>query len=226
MLREDFRSLRIAEALLAFQAAVHPELTDPCDTDGHLDPRSAVKPIAVPTGVLTQLVEHERRIELEYADCGYQGGMPFRYDLALMMDYDMNVTCVESAIIDDTENGTFGIVLSRPMVDGLIQASRERPLGDKVRLFSYLVRMTCQLVGGLRGLEGFGGDAVCFFRSVVRILHELVGFARLEQGDDAGYPADGTDRTADGTESGPEDTPIHNTDSSRAGNTALAKETE
>lgn len=209
---EDLRSLRIAEALLAFQTAVHPELADPCDADGDPDLRHPVETIAVPAGVLSEILEHERRVEFQYADCGYQGGMPFRYDLALAMDDDMNVVCVESAIIDDTENGPIGIILSGPMVDGLIRAGLERSLCDQVRVFSYLVRMVCQLIGGVRGLEGFSGDAVRFFRETVRVLRELVRTARLEQSDNTG---DGAERSPDGSNHGPEHTPIHDTDSTR-----------
>ena len=211
---KDLRSLRIAEALLAFQAAVHPELADPDDTDRDPDVRRAddTRP-SQGDGLFVKLLDQERNLESQLSICGQAAGVAFPYRLALKSDDGMNVSCVETAVIEENEYGTFCIELGRPTVDGLVTAGRERPLCDQVRVFSYLVRLSCQLVGSRGGVAGLSGDAVGFLRETVRVLRELVRLARLDEGD---KPGDGTERSSDGAEPGPERVPpIHAMDSTR-----------
>ena len=161
-----------------------------------------------------KLLDKERNLESQLSICGQAAGVAFPYRLAFKSDDGMNVSCVETAVIEENEYGTFCIELGRPTIDGLVTAGSQRPLGDQVRVFSYLVRLACQLVGSRGGVAGLSGDAVRFLRETVRVLRDLVRLARLEQGDE---PGDGADHAADGAEPGPEHVPpIHGMDSTRS----------
>lgn len=164
--------LVVAESLLAFQASSYPELTGPDDAYTEISTGNADDPnSAVSIGLFDDLLSYECAVEDDLADRRQTVGMPF--------------VCREAALITDRKDGLVGIVLGRPVVDGLVAAGAERSLADQVRVFTYLVRISCKLVGSRGGVTGFGGDAICFFRMIVGILRRLVRIVRLEIRDEA-----------------------------------------
>lgn len=178
--------LVVAESLLAFQASSYPELTGPDDAYTEISTGNADDPnSAVSIGLFDDLLSYECAVEDDLADRRQTVGMPFGYDLILESDEHMNVVCREAALITDRKDGLVGIVLGRPVADGLVAAGAERSLADQVRVFTYLVRISCKLVGSRGGVTGFGGDAICFFRMIVGILRRLVRIVRLEIRDEA-----------------------------------------
>lgn len=210
---ENLLSLHVAEALLAFQTAAYPELTNPDDTNLNPHKRSSNDSSSSHSDFLfTKLLDQERDLERQLSVSGQVAGNTFPYCLSLESDDRMNVSCVESAIIDENEFGPVCIKLCRPLVDGLITAGRERPLSDQVRVFSYLVRLSCQLVGSRGGVKRLSSDTIRFLRETVRILSELVRTARLKQSDNT---SNRTEQTTNSSNPSPKHIPIHDTDSNR-----------
>lgn len=171
--------LVIAESLLAFQASSYPELAGPDDADTEISAGDVDKiGSSASLAFFDDLLSYERAVEDDLAYRRQTVGVPFGYDLILESDEYMNVVCREAALIADRKSGHVGIVLGRPFVDSLVAAGTQRSLADQVRVFTYLVRISCKLVGSRGGVTGFGGDAVCFFRMIVGILRRLVRFDR------------------------------------------------
>lgn len=163
--------LVIAESLLAFQASSYPELAGPDDADTEISAGDVDKiGSSASLAFFDDLLSYERAVEDDLAYRRQTVGVPFGYDLILESDEYMNVVCREAALIADRKSGHVGIVLGRPFVDSLVAAGTQRSLADQVRVFTYLVRISCKLVGSRGGVTGFGGDAVCFFRMIVGIL--------------------------------------------------------
>lgn len=178
--------LAIAESLLAFQASSYPELAGPDDADTEISAGDVDKiGSSASLAFFDDLLSYERAVEDDLAYRRQTVGVPFGYDLILESDEYMNVVCREAALIADRKSGHVGIVLGRPFVDSLVAAGTQRSLADQVRVFTYLVRISCKLVGSRGGVTGFGGDAVCFFRMIVGILRRLVRIVRLEIRDEA-----------------------------------------
>lgn len=178
--------LVIAESLLAFQASSYPELAGPDDADTEISAGDVDKiGSSASLAFFDDLLSYERAVEDDLAYRRQTVGVPFGYDLILESDEYMNVVCREAALIADRKSGHVGIVLGRPFVDSLVAAGTQRSLADQVRVFTYLVRISCKLVGSRGGVTGFGGDAVCFFRMIVGILRRLVRIVRLEIRDEA-----------------------------------------
>lgn len=156
--------LVIAESLLAFQASSYPELAGPDDADTEISAGDVDKiGSSASLAFFDDLLSYERAVEDDLAYRRQTVGVPFGYDLILESDEYMNVVCREAALIADRKSGHVGIVLGRPFVDSLVAAGTQRSLADQVRVFTYLVRISCKLVGSRGGVTGFGGDAVCFF---------------------------------------------------------------
>lgn len=202
---EDLLSLRMAEALLAIAGATHPELAGPDDMDPEPDAWRADDPASAEAdGFFLKLLREEIVFEGKLAESGYVVGPHVGNGLVFASDDHMHVTCLECAVVGDGDGGIISIQPSGPLVDGLVSAGVERPLGDQIRVFAYLVRIGCQLVGVF-------GDADGFLRGSVRRLRQLVRLARLEEGHATGDAADGGQRKTDDTE------PIHGTDSNPEG---------
>ncbi len=85
------------------------------------------------------------------------------------------------------------MVLDLPTVHRLVLACAERPLADCVRVFAYVVRCFCDLIGPIRDLSVLDADFVRAFGESVGVLRDLVRSTRLEQGDNSADNADGGD---------------------------------
>lgn len=201
---EDLFSLRVAEALLAVACPSHSELAGPGYVD--VEPDEGCSDDAASAQCVEfflQLLGEEARFERDLLESGKKIDVPVGDGLVFVADDDMHVSCVECAVVDDGQGGRLCIQPSGPLVDGLVRAGVERPLGDQVRVFACLVRLGCKLVGRHGGFSGFLGGAV-------GRLRELVALMRLEQGDDAGDAAG----RAHGTDDQVEDfDSVHGTDS-------------
>ena len=95
-------------------------------------------------------------------------------------------------------------------MDRLVGGDGQRPLADRVRVCSYLVRLSCKAVGLLGGTLRFDGDPVGFLGRAVRLLRELVAMARLEQGDTSG---DTANQSRDGANDAGDCIDVHSIDS-------------
>lgn len=190
--------LRLVDALLDAVAGAFPELAGPDDERadavrdgaGVEEAAGSVVRETLPFA-FDRLLEEELAAERDFAERGYLVDPVVHCGTAFGKDGDGNIVCRVGAIVGDHDGNSFVIELEPPVVDKIVGRDIQRPVGDKVRVCAFLVRVGCQCVG-------FPGDPVGFLRKAVCRLRELVAIARLEQGDDSGDASDGSDRRADG----------------------------
>ena len=203
--------LAVGQALLDFVVASGAELRSVSDVDLHAtgstsDERDVGLGVqTVDTGLVFEyLLGEELAFERDLSD------VPLRNGLVFVTDEHGHVSCHVGAIVDKEDGRGFSIVFDPPLVDRLVGGDGQRPLADRVRVCSYLVRLSCKAVGLLGGTLRFDGDPVGFLGRAVRLLRELVAMARLEQGDTSG---DTANQSRDGANDAGDHIDVHSTDS-------------
>ncbi|RYN12655.1 hypothetical protein PG2006B_1121 [Bifidobacterium animalis subsp. animalis] len=218
-------TLRLAEGLLDYCASSAAHGAFPLDVyaDGqpHTGDDVAGRAHAVPSGVVfDKLLADEIAVEEEFSEAGYMLLMPLRKGLVLSADGDGHVECVCTAIIEDAYGSGFGIEFGVPFVDRLIGGNAQRPLADRIRVLTYLVRLGCQVVRLDGDTIRIDGDPVGFLSRTVRLLGQLVRFGRLQQGDHTGDTAQSTNPADEQIRNTPS---IHDTNATNT-NTATCAE--
>ena len=213
--------LAVGQALLDFVVASGTKLRGVDDMDRHL---AGTTPEEHETGLGVQTVDaglvfeyllgEEIAFERDLSERRNLVDVPLRNGLVFATDEHMNVSCHVAAIVDKEDGRGFSIVFNPPLVDRLVGGDGQRPLADRVRVCSYLVRLSCKAVGLLGGLLRFDGDPVGFLSRAVRLLRELVAMARLEQGDTSG---DTANQSRDGANDAGDHIDVHSTDSTDGG---------
>ncbi len=184
------RITTVAERLLAFQAEAFPQLAVPDDAGAQIHEGDVDSDAAE---FFTQLLAYERSFECHLFEWFQTLPVNVDYRLVFTSDYGGHVDCRACAVIRDSNLPPLGIPLDRPTVHRLVLACAERPLADCVRVFTYLVRVFCEIVGPVRNLDTFSGEIVRAFGESVGVLRGLVRSMRLEQGDNSADNADGGD---------------------------------
>ena len=190
--------LAVGQALLDFVVAAGAKLRSVSDVDLHA------------TGSTSD--EREAGLGVQAVDTGLVFEYLLGEELAFERDLSerRNLVDVPLRIVDKEDGRGFSIVFDPPLVDRLVGGDCQRPLADRVRVCSYLVRLSCKAVGLLGGLLRFDGDPVGFLSRAVRLLRELVAMARLEQGDASG---DTANQSRDGANDAGDHIDVHSTDS-------------
>lgn len=217
----DSMSLAVGQALLDFVVASRAELRGVDDVDRHMA-GSASEVGEAGLGVQTvdaglvfeYLLGEELAFERDLSERRNLVDVPLRNGLVFETDEHGHVSCYVGAIVDKEDGRGFSIVFDPPLVDRLVGGDGQRPLADRVRVCSYLVRLSCKAVGSLGGTLRFGGDPVGFLGRAVRLLRELVAMARLEQGDASG---DSADHARDDAHYAGGHVDVHSTDSTDGG---------
>ena len=210
-------SLAVGQALLDFVVATGAVLRSVSDVDRHTTGSTSEVGEAwlgvqtVDTGLVFEyLLGEELAFERDLAERHCLVDARLRNGLVFKADEHMNVSCDVAAIVDKEDGGSFSIVLDPPLVDRLVGGDCQRPLADRVRVCSYLVRFAGKVVGVFGDPLRVGGDPVGFFRRVVGVLGELVSSMRLEQGDTSG---DTANQSRDGANDASDHIDVHSTDS-------------
>lgn len=178
---EHERIVAVAEQLLAFQAEVFPELAVPDDTGAQVHEGDNY---SGSVELFEQLLTYERSVEGHLFEWFQTLPTSVDYRLVFTSDNGGHIECRACAVIRDSNLPPLGIPLDLPTVDGLIAACAESSLADCVRVFTYLVRVFCEIVGPVRDLDTFSGELVRCFAQSVGVLRSLVSAMRLEQRDD------------------------------------------
>ena len=204
--------LAVGQALLDFVVASGAELRSVSDVDLHAtgstsDERDVGLGVqTVDTGLVFEyLLGEELAFERDLSERCNLVDVPLRNGLVFVTDEHGHVSCHVGAIVDKEDP---------PLVDRLVGGDGQRPLADRVRVCSYLVRLSCKAVGLLGGTLRFDGDPVGFLGRAVRLLRELVAMARLEQGDTSG---DTANQSRDGANDAGDHIDVHSTDSMNGG---------
>lgn len=213
--------LAVGQALLDFVVASRAELRSVSDVNRHMAGSTSEVGEAglgvqtVDTGLVFEyLLREELAFERDLAERHCLVDARLRNGLVFKADEHMNVSCDVAAIVDKEDGGSFSIVLDPPLVNRLVGGDCQRPLADRVRVCSYLVRFAGKVVGAFGDPLRVGGDPVGFFRRVVGVLGELVSSMRLEQGDTSG---DTANQSRDGANDAGDHIDIHSTDSTNGG---------
>lgn len=213
----DSMSLAVGQALLDFVVATGAKLRSVSDVDLHAtgstsDEREAGLGVqAVDTGLVFEyLLGEELAFERDLSERCNLVDVPLRNGLVFKTDEHGHVSCDVAAIVDKEDGRSFSIVLDPPLVNRLVGGDCQRPLADRVRVCSYLVRFAGKVVGVFGDPLRVGGDPVGFLSRAVRLLRELVAMARLEQGDTSG---DTANQSRDGANDASDHIDVHPTDS-------------
>ncbi|MBW3093376.1 hypothetical protein KIH79_10685 [Bifidobacterium sp. 82T10] len=217
MTREDSMALAIGEALLDLVVSSAPELArvDDMDGDGIRALAEVVEP-ATPgiepvygTLVFDYLLREQLVLERDLTERRNAADMPIHDGLVFVTDDHMHVHCFVGAIVHQENGGQLAIEFHPPFVGELIRGNAQRPLADRIRVGTYLVRLAGKVIGLFGDPLRVTGDPVGFFRQTVRFLRDLVRTARLEQGDSTSEPAQSADGAAKGTDNVPQARTTH-----------------
>lgn len=187
---ERDRVIAVSEKLLAFQAEVFPELAVPSDThaqecvEGSNDAHDSLR-------LFDYLAVYGRAFEDHLFEGFETVTVGAKYQIVFTAYDDIDVECRAYAVVHDGDESPWGMVLDLPTVHRLILACAERPLADCVRVFAYVVRCFCELIGPIRDLSVLDADFVRAFGESVGVLRDLVRAMRLEQRDDGADRANG-----------------------------------
>lgn len=197
-------TLALGQALLDLAVASCPELRGICDMDddpAHADTQiretgSAIDIVDNPL-VFDYLLREQITFERNFTECGYMVDVPLSNGLIFVTDVDGHVRCFIGAIIDNENGGSLTIEFNPPLVDRLVCGDPQHSLTDRIRVCTYLVRLSCQVVGILSDPLRVSGDPIGFLRNAIRILSELIRTARLEQRDHTSNTTKSTNATDD-----------------------------
>lgn len=185
--------LGLAEGLLELIASTQPKFTGPDNINHNADFPNAYEEYAT-TGidsvdaslVFGYLLAKELDFERILVETGYAVDSCVEQGLVFVADDDKHVACRVGAIVDDYECRRFLIELEPPVVGSLVSGGGQRPLADRIRVATYLVRLGSKIVCRIGNRAGFFGDPVGFLSEGVRVLRSLVRLARLEESNDPG----------------------------------------
>lgn len=198
--------LKLSEALLEYFAARYASLgfAEDMDRDGHLTASSVdntralrIHPLDL-SYVRSGLLSDEISFEINLAESFYSFDVSFDYGFVAAPDIDGDVQCWMGAAVGDNDGARFVLELCLPVIDRVVLSGDECPLADRIRLATYFVRVCGDAVSRI-GLD------VGVFGYAIGVLRDLVGRARLEQGDEARDGGDDGDTDRD---------PVHNSSSS------------
>ena len=153
--------LAVGQALLDFVVASRAELRSVSDVNRHMTGSTSEVGEAglgvqtVDTGLVFEyLLREELAFERDLSERRNLVDVPLRNGLVFETDEHGHVSCHVGAIVDKEDGRGFSIVFDPPLVDRLVGGDGQRPLADRVRVCSYLVRLSCKAVVLLEGAGG------------------------------------------------------------------------
>lgn len=199
--------IAVAERVRDDAIAVYPGWCSPSDMEvkdsgdgfpfapSEICPGSATGPLA---GVLSYLIEmflkHAADVENELIKTGSFLAETVRYGRAFTLDEDGNVKSIMGAAIPNSDGTIVVINLDLPVVDEIVRGCCERPIADRVRVFSQLVRFFREAVGFHGSVEAFPSGFVSGFGKAIGLLTDAIRVYREQQ---AAGPGGGSDDPKD-----------------------------
>ena len=199
--------IAVAERVRDDAIAVYPGWCSPSDMevkdsgDGFpfaprdIYPGSTTGPLA---GVLSDFIEmflkHAADVETNLIKTGHFLTETVRYRTAFTLDEDGNVKSIMGAAIPNSDGTIVVINLDLPVVDEIVRGCCERPIADRVRVFSQLVRYFRDAVGFHSSIEAFPSGFVSGFGKAIGLLTDAIRVYREQQ---ATGPGGGSDDPKD-----------------------------
>lgn len=147
------------------------------------------------TGYLIEMfLKHAADVENNLIKTGHFLTETVRYGRAFTLDEDGNVKSIMGAAIPDGDGSTAVINLDLPVVDEIVRGCCERPIADRVRVFSQLVRFFRDAVGFHSSIEAFPSGFVSGFGKAIGLLTDAIRVCREQQ---AASPGGGSDDPKD-----------------------------
>ena len=147
------------------------------------------------TGYLIEMfLKHAADVETNLIKTGHFLTETVRYGRAFTLDEDGNVKSIMGAAIPDGDRSAAVISLDLPVVDEIVRGCCERPIADRVRVFSQLVRFFRDAVGFHSSVEAFPSGFVSGFGKAIGLLTDAIRVYREQQ---AAGPGGGSDDPKD-----------------------------
>lgn len=115
-----------------------------------------------------------RKVELDIAETGHTLIRPISYSTGMCLDEDGHIKGCIGAGIHFNGQLVAVIGLDTPGVDQIIRGCDGRPLADRIRILSQLVRFFCEAVGFASNIDAFSSGFVSNFRLAVSDLRDAV----------------------------------------------------
>lgn len=147
------------------------------------------------TGYLIEMfLKHAADVETNLIKTGHFLTETVRYGRAFTLDEDGNVKSIMGAAIPNSDGTIVVINLDLPVVDEIVRGCCERPIADRVRVFSQLVRFFREAVGFHGSVETFPSGFVSGFGKAIGLLTDAIRVYREQQ---AAGPGGGSDDPKD-----------------------------
>lgn len=147
------------------------------------------------TGYLIEMfLKHAADVETNLIKTGHFLAGPVCYGRAFTLDEDGNVKSIMGAAIPNSDGTIVVINLDLPVVDEIVRGCCERPIADRVRVFSQLVRCFRDAVGFHSSVEAFPSGFVSGFGKAIGLLTDAISVYREQQ---AAGPGGGSDDSKD-----------------------------
>lgn len=147
------------------------------------------------TGYLIEMfLKHAADVENNLIKTGHFLTETVRYGRAFTLDEDGNVKSIMGAAIPNSDGTIVVINLDLPVVDEIVRGCCERPIADRVRVFSQLVRFFREAVGFHSSIEAFPSGFVSGFGKAIGLLTDAIRVYREQQ---AAGPGGGSDDPKD-----------------------------
>ena len=147
------------------------------------------------TGYLIEMfLKHAADVETNLIKTGHFLTETVRYGRAFTLDEDGSVKSIMGAAIPDGDRSAAVISLDLPVVDEIVRGCCERPIADRVRVFSQLVRFFREAVGFHSSIEAFPSGFVSGFGKAIGLLTDAIRMCREQQ---AAGPGSGSDDPKD-----------------------------
>ena len=144
--------------------------------------------------LIEMLLKHAADIETNLIKTGHFLAGIICYRTAFTLDEDGNVKSIMGAAIPDSDGTILVINLDLPLVDAIIRGCCERPIADRVRVFSQLVRYFRDAVGFHGSVEAFPSGFVSGFGKAIGLPTDAISVYREQQ---AAGPGGGSDDPKD-----------------------------
>lgn len=199
--------IAVAERVRDDAIAVYPGWCSPSDvevkdsgdgfplfpSDNHIAADNAL--YARVTGYLIEMfLKHAADVETNLIKTGHFLTETVCYRTAFTLDEDGNVKSIMGAAIPNSDGTIVVINLDLPFVDEIVRGCCERPIADRVRVFSQLVRFFRDAVGFHSSIEAFPSGFVSGFGKAIGLLTDAIRVYREQQ---ATGPGGGSDDPKD-----------------------------
>lgn len=143
------------------------------------------------TGYLIEMfLKHAADVETNLIKTGHFLTETVRYRTAFTLDEDGNVKSIMGAAIPNSDGTIVVINLDLPFVDEIVRGCCERPIADRVCVFSQFVRFFRDAVGFHGSVEAFPSGFVSGFGKAIGLLTDAIRVCRAQQAAGSGGGSD------------------------------------